>query len=53
MGNGAATMGVLERRGAGTVFNGATTDWPRVVAAGRSPVVEQITRNVLDRLARA
>jgi hypothetical protein len=52
MGNGAATLGVLEpeRQGGGTVFNAATTDWPRVVAAGRSPAVERITRNVLDRL---
>jgi hypothetical protein len=53
MGNGAATMGVLERRAAGTVFNAATTDWPRVVAAGGSPAVEQITHNVLERLAGA
>jgi hypothetical protein len=49
-GNSAATMG-LHTRG-GTVFNAATTDWARVLAAGTSPVVEQITRNVLDRLSR-
>ncbi|MDP9497373.1 MAG: hypothetical protein M3P46_06865 [Actinomycetota bacterium] len=49
LGNGAATMGVL-RRGAGTVFNAATTDWARLL--DRSPAVERITRNVLDRLGR-
>lgn len=53
-GNGAATMGILERgvgEVGGTVFNAATTDWPRVLTAGTTPAVEQITRNVLDRLA--
>ena len=48
-GNSAATMG-LYRRG-GTVFNAATTDWARVLTEGTSPVVEQVTRNVLDRLS--
>jgi hypothetical protein len=48
-GNGAATMGIFER--GGTVFNAATTDWARVLTAGTTPVVDQITRNVLDRLA--
>jgi hypothetical protein len=47
-GNGAATMGVLHR--VGTVFNAATTDWARALAAGTTPVVERITRNVIDRL---
>jgi hypothetical protein len=47
-GNSAATMGLYAR--AGTVFNAATTDWPRLLTAGTSPVVEQVTRNVLDRL---
>jgi hypothetical protein len=49
-GNGAATMGVF-RRG-GTVFTASTTDWARVLTAGTTPVVEQITRTVLDRLSR-
>lgn len=49
LGNGAATMGLFARNG--TVFNAATTDWARVLTDGRSPAVEQITRNVLDRLA--
>jgi hypothetical protein len=48
MGNAAATMGLFHRHG--TVFNAATTDWARVLTAARSPVVDQITRNVLDRL---
>ena len=46
-GNGAATLGLLAR-GRGTVFTAATTDWARLL--DRSPVVAQITRNVLDRL---
>jgi hypothetical protein len=43
----AATMGMYTRNG--TVFTAATVDWPRVLAAGE-PVVDRITRNVLDRL---
>lgn len=49
LGNSAATMGVYTR--GGTVFNAATTDWVRVLTSGVSPVVEQITRNVLNRLS--
>ena len=49
LGNAAATMGFFTR--GGTVFNAATTDWARVLAAGTSPAVEQITRNVVDRLS--
>jgi hypothetical protein len=41
-------MGLFQRHG--TVFNAATTDWARVLTAGRSPAVERMTRNVLDRL---
>lgn len=44
----AATMGIQERKG--IVFTAATVDWPRVVALG-NPIVERITRNVLDRLS--
>jgi N,N-dimethylformamidase beta subunit-like protein len=47
LGNGAATMGLFTR--GGTVFNAATTDWARALAAGE-PVVNQITHNVLNRL---
>jgi hypothetical protein len=46
-GNRAATLGV--HAPGGTVFTASTTDWPRVLARG-SPAVEQITRNVLERL---
>ena len=52
-GNAAATMGLYTGSGGGTVFNAATTDWPRVLTDGRSPVVERVTRNVLDRLGSA
>nr|BFE55478.1 hypothetical protein GCM10020063_000040 [Dactylosporangium thailandense] len=44
---GHATMGVF-RAGAGTVFNAATVNWGNTLA---DPVVDRITRNVLDRLA--
>ena len=49
-GNAAATMGLFTR--GGTVFNAATTDWVRVLTTSRSPVVGQITRNVIERLGR-
>jgi len=48
-GNQAATMGIYTK--GGTVFTGATTDWPRVVARNGEPVTVQITRNVLDSLS--
>jgi hypothetical protein len=44
----AATMGLHNRNG--TVFTAATTDWARVLAI--DPQVEQVTRNVIDRLSR-
>jgi hypothetical protein len=43
---GGATMGVM-RRGAGTVFNAGTIGW---AGALDDPVVDRITRTVLDRL---
>lgn len=43
---GYATMGIM-RRGRGTVFNAATIGW---TGALDDPVVDRITRNVLDRL---
>ncbi|MEE1822056.1 hypothetical protein PUR61_07600 [Streptomyces sp. BE20] len=46
---GWATMGV-HRLGAGTVFNAATINWGRALG---DPVVDRITRNVLDRLGGA
>ncbi|TXS12630.1 hypothetical protein EAO70_26365 [Streptomyces sp. adm13(2018)] len=46
---GWATMGVF-RLGAGTVFNAATINWGRAL---HDPVVDRITRNVLDRFSGA
>jgi hypothetical protein len=42
-----ATLGVYTE--GGTVFNAATVDWARLLAAGHG-AVERITRNVLERL---
>ena len=44
---GAATLGVFSS-GAGTVFNAGTVNWGAVLD---DPVVERITRNVIDRLS--
>ncbi|MCB1209785.1 MAG: hypothetical protein KDK97_10680, partial [Verrucomicrobiales bacterium] len=46
---GAACMGIYTR--VGTVFTAGTTDWAHGLM-GKDPVVEKITRNVLDRLGR-
>jgi len=46
---GAATLGMYTR--GGTVFTAATTDWSHGLR-GKDPVVERITRNVLDRLSK-
>lgn len=43
-----AVMGTF-RRGKGTVFNAGTTDWAYGLDA--DPLVQQVTRNVLDRLS--
>ncbi|WP_203328886.1 N,N-dimethylformamidase beta subunit family domain-containing protein [Candidatus Laterigemmans baculatus] len=47
---GAAVMGLYTR--GGTVFTCGSTDWAHGLR-GEDPVVEQITKNVLDRLAGA
>ena len=47
--DGHAVMATFERPGGGTVVNVGVTDW--VLGLG-DPVVERITRNVLDRLVR-
>ncbi|MFG1957767.1 N,N-dimethylformamidase beta subunit family domain-containing protein [Nonomuraea sp. NPDC049028] len=44
---GAATMGV-HRLGAGTVFNAGTINWGNSL---HDPVLDRITRNILDRLS--
>lgn len=45
---GAAVMGVYER--GGTVFTSGSTDWAHGLE-GKDPAVEQITKNILDRLS--
>jgi len=49
---GAATMGLFRSPGGGTVFNAATTGWGAGLHPAADPVVERVTRNVLDRLQR-
>jgi hypothetical protein len=49
LGEGHAVLGVVERPGVGTVFNAGVIDWAFGLKHG-DPVVERITRNVLDRL---
>ncbi len=46
---GAAVMGIYTR--GGTVFTAGTTDWSHGLR-GKDPVVERITRNILDRLSK-
>jgi hypothetical protein len=46
---GAAVMGLYTR--GGTVFTSGTTDWAHGLR-GKDPVVESITRNILDRLSK-
>ncbi|MFM8985101.1 MAG: N,N-dimethylformamidase beta subunit family domain-containing protein [Planctomycetia bacterium] len=60
---GHACLGIARRAGGGLVFTAATTDWAHGLAAsweapagspaarGPDPVIERITRNVLDRLS--
>ena len=46
--HGAATMGAMHL-GRGEVFSGSTTDWAK--GLGVDPMVDRVTRNVLDRLS--
>jgi hypothetical protein len=48
---GNACMGLHEIAAGGTVFTAATTGWAHGLQ-GKDPIVEIITRNVLDRLSR-
>jgi hypothetical protein len=48
--HGAACLGLSTRPSGGTVFTAATTDWSHGLRMPADPTVEQITRNVLDRL---
>ena len=48
--NGNACLGIYRRKAGGTVFTASTTDWANGLR-GHDPVVERITRNVLNRLS--
>jgi hypothetical protein len=48
---GAACLGLYERPGGGTVFTAGTTDWSHGLADEPDPIVDRITRNVLERLS--
>jgi hypothetical protein len=48
---GNACMAVHDVPGGGTVFTASTTGWAHGLK-GKDPIVETITRNVLDRLSR-
>lgn len=47
-GSAQATLGLFTNVSGGVTFSTSTTDWPICVPA--DPMVEQITRNILDRL---
>jgi len=48
---GHACLGLSVRSPGGTVFTAGTTDWAHGLAAPADPLVDRITRNVLDRLS--
>ena len=48
---GHACLGVSVRPGGGTVFTAGTTDWSHGLTAPPDPIVERVTRTVLDRLS--
>jgi len=48
---GHACLGLSVRTPGGTVFTAGTTDWADGLVAPADPIVERITRNLLDRLA--
>ena len=48
---GAACLGVYTSPGGGTVFTSGTTDWAHGLRGG-DPEVEQVTRNILNRLSK-
>jgi hypothetical protein len=48
--HGHAVLGAYTSEGGGTVVTSGSTDWAHGLA-GREPHVEQITRNILDRLS--
>lgn len=46
---GYGTIGIFTTPAGGAVFNGAARDWP--IALANDPVIERITRNVIDRFS--
>lgn len=48
---GAACLGLYTKAGGGTVFTAGTTDWSHGLQGKPDPVVDRVTRNVLDRLS--
>lgn len=48
--SGAGCLGLYTKPDGGTVFTAATTDWPHGLDGPADPIVDRITRNVLDRL---
>lgn len=48
---GAACLGLYTKPGGGTVFTAGTTDWSHGLKGKPDPVVDRVTRNVLDRLS--
>lgn len=49
--HGAACLGLYETSGGGTVLTAGTTDWSHGLKDAPDPVVERVTKNVLDRLS--
>ena len=47
--HGHAVLGTFTTAGGGVVITSGSTDWAHGLA-GRDPQIEQITRNILDRL---
>ena len=48
--HGHAVLGTYTSKGGGTGVTSGSTDWAHGLA-GRDPQIEQITRNILDRLS--
>lgn len=50
---GHACLGLSVRSPGGTVFTAGTTDWAHALIVPADPIVDRVTRNVLDRLSKA
>jgi hypothetical protein len=49
---GAACLGLYTKEGGGTVFTAGTTDWSHGLQGKPDPVVDRVTRNVMDKLSK-